>query len=90
MDRSESLVLISRAAPLFPTRPSIASIWRWSTRGVGGVLLGTTKVGGRRYTDAQRVAEFIEATNQRRDSAPTVTDSARANRAASALERAGF
>jgi hypothetical protein len=90
MSDTNSLVLISRAAPLFPTRPSIASICRWATRGINGVVLSTIRVGGRRYTDAQRVAEFLEATNKRHDTPPSVTDSARAKRAAVALDRAGF
>jgi hypothetical protein len=40
-------------------RPSYATWWRWSRRGVKGIRLRTLVIGGRRYTTPSAVQEFI-------------------------------
>jgi hypothetical protein len=52
-------ILLSRAGRLLSTRPSAATLWRWATRGVGGVRLETYKIGGRRYTTAEALERFV-------------------------------
>lgn len=85
------MVLLSRASALFPNRPSVASIWRWATRGVRGVRLHTVRVGGRSYVTADDVREFLDALNRPTDAAPTTgANSRRAKEAAATLEAAGF
>ncbi|MBA4104969.1 MAG: hypothetical protein C0485_04345 [Pirellula sp.] len=49
--------------------------WRWSGRGVGGVVLETYSVGGRRYTSQEAFERFVERTTaaaQRGPSLPTI------------------
>lgn len=96
MDRTSALVLISRAAPLFPNRPAIATMWRWATRGCRGVVLRTTLIGGRRYlgdvatSSEEAAAEFIDALNSRPAAPLSSHQAARAKAASERLERAGF
>ena len=47
--------------------------WRWSGRGVGGVVLETFSIGGRRYTTQEAFERFVELTTaaaQRGPSSP--------------------
>lgn len=48
-----------------PSPPHLSTVVRWAMRGVGSppVRLATTKVGGRRFTTAAALAEFIAATS---------------------------
>ena len=43
---------------LHPAHPSLATIWRWSLKGLRGVRLETIKVGGRRYTTLEAIDRF--------------------------------
>ena len=61
--RSEQLVRLSEASRLIPTRPSVSSLWRWSTRGISGVRLETRKIGGQRFTTESAVERFLDACN---------------------------
>lgn len=36
----------------------VSTVWRWILQGVGGVKLRSTKVGGRRFVDAQDLSDF--------------------------------
>lgn len=57
-----NLIPIGQASDHFPNRPSIPTIWRWVLRGTRGARLDTVVVGGRRYTTADAIQRFIEAT----------------------------
>jgi Protein of unknown function (DUF1580) len=46
-------------------RPSTTTWWRWSTRGVHGVVLETIMIGGRRYTTAAALQRFIDQLSDR-------------------------
>ena len=56
---SETLLTFSQAARQIPGRPGISTIHRWWRRGVRGIKLATTLVGGRRYTSSEAIARFI-------------------------------
>lgn len=49
-------------------RHNPSSLWRWSTKGCGGVVLRTWLIGGRRMTTTEEVEEFI----RRRSDEPAV------------------
>ena len=42
------------------TRPNPSTCWRWSTKGIKGVVLETWMLGGRRVTNRTSVRRFIE------------------------------
>jgi Protein of unknown function (DUF1580) len=44
---------------IVPFRPNVSTIWRWSSRGVGGIKLTTIRVGGRRYVTRRALDEFL-------------------------------
>jgi hypothetical protein len=62
---TEKLVPLTAAATLFPegVRPSLSALARWSSVGIRRVRLRTRLVGGRRYTSAAAVTEFLDALN---------------------------
>jgi hypothetical protein len=66
----ESLISLAAAAKILPGRPSIPTLWRWRSRGVGGVRLETVVIGGRRYTSHEAIAKFIAGTTAARDGPP--------------------
>jgi len=44
----------------------VATLYRWSASGLGGVLLETTQVGGTRCTSAEALQRFCSALTERR------------------------
>jgi hypothetical protein len=52
---------LAEAARLLPKRPNPATLWRWRTKGVRGVRLKTSMIGGRRYVTRAALREFNEA-----------------------------
>jgi hypothetical protein len=58
-----TFVLLSKAGRLLSTNPSPATMWRWALKGVDGVKLHTTKIGGRRYTTAEALDLFVARLN---------------------------
>jgi len=66
----EQRLSLSRARhhPLFRkddgASPDLSSIFRWAMKGVRGVKLRVTRVGGRIYTTERDIAEFVAALNQ--------------------------
>jgi hypothetical protein len=52
---------LAEAARLLPKRPNPATLWRWRTKGVRGVRLRTSMIGGRRYVTRAALREFNEA-----------------------------
>jgi len=39
--------------------PHLATIWRWASAGVRGVVLETGRIGGKRVTSAEAVRRFL-------------------------------
>lgn len=48
----------------FGRRPSVASIWRWATKGIKGVRLATIALGRFRYTTDGALERFVAETSQ--------------------------
>lgn len=59
----QDAVSLARAAELLPSKPHVATVWRWATRGVKGVRLQTWTVGGRRFTTIPALEQFLRALN---------------------------
>lgn len=60
-------ISLSEAAKLFPRRPSLPTINRWSHKGVRGVKLQTIKSGWRVVTTADAVEQFLAELNTTAD-----------------------
>lgn len=63
---NEDLISLSQAARELPGRPHLSTIWRWTTRGVRGVVLETLVVAGRRFTSHEALQRFVAARPRRR------------------------
>lgn len=82
-----------------PRRPNgktihLATVHRWATRGVGGVVLETVQCGGTKCTTAPAIQRFFERLTERRRPATTQARTRREERRAiaeaeSILDRAG-
>lgn len=83
----EELLSLAQAARLIPSRPHVSTLWRWCGRGVRGVRLRTVIVGGRRYTTAAYVADFVAELSASPEAAPAVP-AGRARQISSASARA--
>ena len=64
-------------------RPHVATLYRWSTRGVRGVVLETIQIGGTRCTSTEALQRFAE-----RLSCPSTSDSPRFDTSRSEHRRA--
>ena len=58
------LLSLTDAAHETPGRPTVRTVWRWSSRGVRGVRLQTLKVGGRTYTSREALQRFLVELNE--------------------------
>lgn len=60
---NEKLLTFNQAADLLPekSRPSLPTWWRWWRHGVRGCRLDTVLIGGRRYTTAAALQDFVDA-----------------------------
>jgi hypothetical protein len=57
---AERLLTLSEAAALLPGHPSIATLWRWRTKGIRGRRLETVIVGSRPYTTVEALQRFAD------------------------------
>jgi hypothetical protein len=80
--------LLSKAGRLLPTNPSAATMWRWALKGVDGVKLHTTKIGGRRYTTAEDLDLFVARLNGPRSANEPAESSLRERQKDQASQRA--
>lgn len=69
--QTETIIPINDAPAHIPTRPHVATVWRWIQRGVRGVTLETVLIGGKRYTSAESIQRFMEATTAASQPKPT-------------------
>lgn len=60
---SDDHLTMAEAARLIPGHPSIATVHRWASRGVRGVVLASIRAGGRRYTTAAAIDQFLREQN---------------------------
>lgn len=56
---ADEFISISEACKLIPGRPHMATVFRWTLNGVGGVRLESAKVGGRRFVTRAALEDFI-------------------------------
>jgi len=68
--QNEQAVTLTQAAKLLPTRPNVATLWRWRTAGVRGVRLETYLSGGRRMTTLESLQRFQDRVTAAADGAP--------------------
>lgn len=66
--QSETLIAFQQARDCFPGRKRVgnATMHRWRSTGVRGVVLETLIVGGLRFTSVEAIQRFIDAQNARR------------------------
>ena len=83
---SERLLSLREVSASLSTRPHVCTVWRWVQKGVRGIRLQTTVIGGRRFTSAEKLAEFIAATTAAADGSPPPTRTPRQRQRA--IERA--
>ncbi|MBX3413904.1 MAG: DUF1580 domain-containing protein [Pirellulales bacterium] len=93
----EQLLSFPGAARRLPGNPHVSTLHRWRLRGVRGVRLETTLIGGKRYTSIEALQRFADRLNGHSDSLvpsrPATPPAARAKQIAAAdrdLDRAGF
>lgn len=86
--QSETLVPINAAPSHIPTRPHVATVWRWIQRGVRGVRLDTVLIGGKRFTSTEAIARFIGGTTAASDPTPTGKTPTRSKARQAAIEQA--
>jgi hypothetical protein len=55
---SENLLTLSEAAALLPGRPSVATLWRWRTKGARGRKLESAILGGKVFTSSEALQRF--------------------------------
>ena len=62
----EDHVTFPNARQFFPgaRKPSLNSMHRWATRGTGGVVLESLRVGHYRYTSKEAVMRYLSAINE--------------------------
>lgn len=70
-EASSDFIPIRDACKLFPRpggrRTSLPTVYRWTLRGIKGVVLKTAQVGAVRCTTRAWIAEFVEAVTAKRD-----------------------
>lgn len=72
---AEHLVSIARASAHLPPRSTgravhATTVYRWCTRGVGGVILESIAIGGCTYTSREAIQRFAERLTSRRRHRP--------------------
>jgi hypothetical protein len=73
---SETLLTLSQAAAGQPCRRqgkrvSTVTLWRWATRGSGGVILETLQTPSGRVTSREALQRFFEALTETRQAGPS-------------------
>lgn len=88
---------LSDVAKSLPNRPSASTVWRWVTKGVRGIRLESTRLGGFNYVSDEALQTFLNAINEPSIQPPAKTAprsarerNASKRRAAAILERAGI
>jgi hypothetical protein len=56
---TEQLIPLTHAPQAVPHRPHLSTARRWARQGVGGVVLETVMIGGRRFTSREALQRFV-------------------------------
>ncbi len=94
----ENLITLRAAARLVPSSRGgksgihVATVYRWTNKGVRGQRLETILVGGIRYTSEAALWRFVGKLNEKENPLvpPPQRDSKRAGRTKSILKKAGL
>lgn len=78
----ETMRLLKRAAKRIPGNPHFTTVFRWTKKGVRGVRLEATRVGGRWYTSDEAVDRFLARLN-----ADSKSNDTKSNSEAKRIER---
>jgi hypothetical protein len=62
---NQTLLTLKQASKEIPSRPHVATLWRWINRGCRGVRLESWMVGGLRYTSAEAIEKFFAQMNSK-------------------------
>ena len=54
----EDLIELTKVPALLPHRPSLPTVWRWVTKGIGGTHLEAFRMGRRWYTNRAALDTF--------------------------------
>ncbi len=55
---TEDMIRLNEVPAELPERVNVSTVWRWATRGVGGIKLETVKIGGKKLTSRQAAHSF--------------------------------
>ena len=75
--QKENVVLLTDAAKSLSSRPDVATLFRWRTRGCRGVVLETMLMGGRRVTSLEALEKFFAAVTAAADGVPVQAETPR-------------
>ncbi len=59
---TEEIITLKEAAREFPNQPHVSALYRWATRGMRGVKLGTVRLGHAKLTSRQTLTRFLRRT----------------------------
>ena len=82
---NETLLTLAQATKFLGGRPSVATLWRWRTRGVRGRRLESLNLGGKVFTSLEALQRFAEQSDD--DAGPTLRSPARRARDIAEAER---
>jgi hypothetical protein len=62
---NQTLLTLKQASKETPSRPHVATMWRWVNRGCRGVRLESWMIGGLRYTSVEALEKFFAQMNSK-------------------------
>lgn len=62
---NQQLLTLKEASKRIPSRPHVATLWRWVNIGCRGVRLESWLIGGLRYTSVEAIDRFFAAMNSK-------------------------
>jgi hypothetical protein len=68
---TETLLSLTDVAKSLPGRPHVSTLHRWRMRGIRGIKLETTKLGGKRLTSREALQRFADRTTAAASGEPT-------------------
>lgn len=63
MQTTSTFIPLAEVAKQLPGRPHVSTLHRWTTKGVRGVKLETTRVGSRVYVTQEAIERFLAELN---------------------------
>jgi hypothetical protein len=82
---SDDYLSLKQVSALLPGRPNLSTLHRWRLRGIRGLRLETTLIGGRRFVAREALRDFV--TRLSSPSAPSAESQLSRDEAISAAER---